>query len=205
MASSRTCPTNATPPSPLQALEFLRVVGKLKTLKRTGWVNNGVELPESVADHMYRMAMCSFLITDPALDRARLMKLAIVHDLAEALVGDIVPHDVRYTKEQKRVLEEEAIKSIARDLGHDSIGAEVVSLWLEYEDQSTPEARVVKDFDKFEMIVQADEYERAQPNQDLTDFFQSTEGAFQHPQVVAWDEELRRQRDTKLKRHKREG
>ena len=82
------------------------MVGKLKTLKRTGWVNNGVALPESVADHMYRMAMCSFLITDPVLDRARLMKLAVVHDLAEALVGDIVPHDVRYTKEQKRVLEE---------------------------------------------------------------------------------------------------
>jgi len=106
MASSSTSPINATPPSASQALEFLRVVGKLKTLKRTGWVNNGVALPESVADHMYRMAMCSFLITDPALDRARLMKLAVVHDLAEALVGDIVPHDVRYTKEQKRVLEE---------------------------------------------------------------------------------------------------
>lgn len=110
MASSSTpsAPStiNATPPSASQALEFLRVVGKLKTLKRTGWVNSGVALPESVADHMYRMAMCSFLITDPALDRARLMKLAVVHDLAEALVGDIVPHDVRYTKEQKRVLEE---------------------------------------------------------------------------------------------------
>jgi len=47
-----------------------------------------------------------------------------------------------------RPFQQEAIKSIARDLGHDSIGAEVVSLWLEYEDQSTPEARVVKDFDK---------------------------------------------------------
>lgn len=55
---------------------------------------------------MYRMAMCSFLITDASLDRARLMKLAVVHDLAEALVGDIVPHDTRYTKEQKRALEE---------------------------------------------------------------------------------------------------
>lgn len=55
---------------------------------------------------MYRMAMCSFLITDVTLDRARLMKLALVHDLAEALVGDIVPHDTRYTKEQKRALEE---------------------------------------------------------------------------------------------------
>lgn len=98
--------TNVSPPSASQALDFLRVVGKLKTLKRTGWVNNKVALPESVADHMYRMAMCSFLITDPALDRTRLMKLAVVHDLAEALVGDIVPHDERYTKELKRTLEE---------------------------------------------------------------------------------------------------
>lgn len=98
--------TNVSPPSASQALDFLRVVGKLKTLKRTGWVNNKIALPESVADHMYRMAMCSFLITDPALDRTRLMKLAVVHDLAEALVGDIVPHDERYTKELKRTLEE---------------------------------------------------------------------------------------------------
>lgn len=37
---------------------------------------------------------------------SRLMKLSIVHDLAESLVGDIVPHDTRYTKEQKRQLEE---------------------------------------------------------------------------------------------------
>lgn len=43
---------------------------------------------------------------------------------------------------------QEAIKSITRDLGHVGIGEEIVSLWLEYEDQSTPEARVVKDFDK---------------------------------------------------------
>ena len=46
------------------------------------------------------------------------------------------------------LLTQEAIKSITRDLGHEGIGAEIVSLWLEYEDQSTPEARVVKDFDK---------------------------------------------------------
>lgn len=101
-----TATSSTTPPGASQALEFLRVVGKLKTLKRTGWVNNGVALPESVADHMYRMAMCSFIITDPALDRSRLMKIAVVHDLAEALVGDIVPHDTRYTKEEKRHLEE---------------------------------------------------------------------------------------------------
>ena len=48
------------------------------------------------------------------------------------------------------------------------------------------------------MIVQADEYERAQPGKDLGDFFASTKGAFQHPQVAAWDAELRAQRDKRL-------
>ena len=83
------------------AIDFLRTVGRLKELKRTGWVNNNIEKPESVADHMYRMSMASFLITDPGIDKNRLMRIAIVHDLAESIVGDIVPHDRRYTKEDK--------------------------------------------------------------------------------------------------------
>lgn len=48
------------------------------------------------------------------------------------------------------------------------------------------------------MIVQADEYERAQPGKDLGDFFASTQGIFQHPQVAGWDEALRAQRDARL-------
>jgi putative hydrolases of HD superfamily len=48
------------------------------------------------------------------------------------------------------------------------------------------------------MIVQADEYERAQPGKDLEDFFASTQGIFKHPQVAAWDQALRAQRDARL-------
>lgn len=48
------------------------------------------------------------------------------------------------------------------------------------------------------MVVQADEYERAQPGQDLGDFFASTQGIFQHPQVAAWDAALRAQRAARL-------
>ncbi len=48
------------------------------------------------------------------------------------------------------------------------------------------------------MVVQADEYERAQPGKDLGDFFASTQGIFKHPQVVAWDEALRAQRGARL-------
>lgn len=68
--------TTATiePLRPSSALQFMRVVGQLKTLKRTGWVNHGVHLPESVADHMYRMSMIAMLLTDPRLDKDRLIK-----------------------------------------------------------------------------------------------------------------------------------
>ncbi|RHY95742.1 hypothetical protein DYB37_005520 [Aphanomyces astaci] len=63
------------------AVEFLRICGQLK----------------SVADHMYRMAMCTLLLDgDSSLDKTRCIKMAIVHDLAESFVGDITPHDGTY-------------------------------------------------------------------------------------------------------------
>lgn len=70
----------------------MSLVGKLKTTKRTGWVYRNVQSPESVSDHMYRMALFSFLLADQQddnnpLDKDRCIKLALVHDLAECIVG----------------------------------------------------------------------------------------------------------------------
>lgn len=39
---------------------------------------------------------------------------------------------------------------------------EIKQLWYEYEDCTSEEARVVKDLDKLEMIVQADDYEKGE-------------------------------------------
>ena len=89
--------------SPRSALKFFETIGKLKTLKRTGWVNNDIPLPESVADHMYRMSMICFMVTDPLINKDRLLKVCMMHDVAEAVVGDITPYD-GVTKEEKRKL-----------------------------------------------------------------------------------------------------
>ena len=64
-----------------------------------------IPLPESVADHMYRMSMLSMLMTDKAVNKDHLMKMCMVHDLAESIVGDITPH-CGISKEHKRKLEE---------------------------------------------------------------------------------------------------
>ncbi|GAB9471796.1 Hydrolase-hd superfamily protein [Globisporangium polare] len=188
----------ATGVKALNAVEFLRICGRLKRLKRTGWVNNKVELPESVADHMYRMGMCCMLIDDSntAVNRSKCIKMAIVHDLAESLVGDITPHD-GVAEEDKHRMEKDALEHICGVLGESQAATEIRELWSEYEAGSTEEAKIVKDFDKFEMILQADEYEQEQ-GKTLDDFFRSTQGKFRTPLVQSWVHELTTQRATRI-------
>ena len=179
--------------APGNALAFFEVVGKLKTLKRTGWVNHGIPQPESVADHMYRMSMLGFLITDAGVDKSALIKICLLHDLAEATVGDITPF-CGVSKEEKRRLEEAALRKMLDDLGHEELAEELMGYWMQYEESSSLTATVARELDKFEMIVQANEYELAHPEKRLDSFFASTEGYFHHPEVAAWDAELRKTR-----------
>ena len=70
----------------------------------------------------------------------------------------------------------------------------------EYENQETPEAKIVKDFDKFDMILQAFEYETEQDRLgSLEEFFKSTENVFKHPKIKSWVEELYKQRHDAVK------
>jgi len=129
-----------------------------QTTKRAGWVLSGIPAPESVSDHMYRMAMAAFAL--PPAVSAHAIKLALVHDLAEALVGDITPHDGVSGDEKER--RERAAMATVRDevlQGEGALGKHLVDLWEEYEAGETEAARLVKDVDKYEMIVQAYEYE----------------------------------------------
>eukprot|EP01023_Acetabularia_acetabulum_P000218 TRINITY_DN10094_c0_g2_i1.p1 TRINITY_DN10094_c0_g2~~TRINITY_DN10094_c0_g2_i1.p1 ORF type:complete len:138 (-),score=35.59 TRINITY_DN10094_c0_g2_i1:358-771(-) len=121
------------------------------------------------------------------------MKIAIVHDMAESIVGDFTPH-CNVTKEEKYLLEKKGIEDIQQILGVDSEGAiEVGELWNEYEKGETPAAKIVKDLDKLEMILQAHEYEKTQGAQ-LQEFFDSTQNAFKTEIGNQWAEEVRLRR-----------
>jgi putative hydrolases of HD superfamily len=175
-------------------LDFMLLVGRLKTTKRTGWVLRNVALPESIADHMYRMSLLALVISD-AGERDHAVKLALAHDLAEAIVGDLTPV-CGVSKEEKFRREESAMVDI-RDgcLRGNPAGAELYALWSEYEANETRAAILMKDIDKFEMIVSASEYETAQPSLDLSEFFESTRGKFRTPQIKSLVEELYRRRE----------
>ena len=143
-------------------IQYLRLVGLLKDLPRTGWVRKGVDTPETVSGHMYRMSLAALALAESeGLDAKRCVRMALVHDLAEAEVGDICPHDP-VSSEEKHRLERESmvgVRALLNDANLAGPGEEILELWDEYEAQETPEARFVKDLDKFDMILQAAEYE----------------------------------------------
>ncbi|KAF7722320.1 HD domain-containing protein 2 [Apophysomyces ossiformis] len=145
--------------NPTNVIRFLHTIESLKRTKRTGWVDNNVKQPESIADHMHRMGIMAMLVNDPNLQRDKCIKMAIVHDLAEAVVGDITPH-AGVSKQDKYSMEKNAMDEFGKLLGDTEMVKEIQGLWQEYEDGKTPEALFVKDLDKFEMIVQALEYEK---------------------------------------------
>ncbi|KAJ4962072.1 hypothetical protein NE237_021982 [Protea cynaroides] len=179
-------------------IDFLNICHRLKTTKRKGWVNHGIKGPESIADHMYRMALMALIAGDlPGVNRERCIKIAIVHDIAEAIVGDITPSD-GVPKEEKSRLEQAALNEMCEVLGGGSRAEEIKELWAEYENNSSIEANLIKDFDKVEMILQALEYE-TEHGKVLDEFFLSTAGKFQTEIGKKWAAEITKRRNSRLR------
>lgn len=121
--------------------------------------------------------------------------MALVHDLAEAQVGDIAPRE-GISKAEKHRLESEAMHNFVHDMLHNSPAAQrIESLWREYEDGQSPEAKFVKDLDRFELASQASEYERNHGAKDLQPFYDGSIPKIRHPQVQQWGQDLMAERE----------
>jgi putative hydrolase of HD superfamily len=172
-------------------IEFFLTISKLKQVARAGWVLRGLSNVESVADHSWRMAVMAMTLS-PSEHSAKRIKMALVHDLAELIVGDLTPED-NVPKAEKQRLEREAMVKICRAEGSGAAFEEILELWEEYEAGESEDAKFLKDIDKLEMILQADEYERNQ-GADLQEFFDSTEGKWMTQEIAALAEVLTKSR-----------
>ena len=140
----------------------------LKNLPRAGWVNAGVENPESVAAHSWGVSWLAAVLCPEGVERGVATTIAVIHDVAEVRVGDITPEDGVDAGEKSRV-EHEATAQILAALGGDE---SLLELWLDYERERTPEGRFVKACDKLDMALQASVYSENQ-NLDLSEFIDS--------------------------------
>lgn len=152
--------------------DFLKTAIKLKTVPRQGWINKlGIKDPESVADHCYSMAVMAMVFSDlKKFDTEKIIKMTLLHDLAEAITGDLTPDDA--TRSEKEKLENNAMKKILAALPN-SLRAKYEKIWIEYKQNSTKEAKLLHQIDKLEMALQANAYKKRFTKKQLAPFLDS--------------------------------
>jgi len=139
-------------------LDFLRATERLKVVRRSAYTSEGEA--ESVAEHSWRLCLMALVLGDefPNADLARLLAMCIVHDLGEAIGGDVpAPEQARRLAADpsatKSAKEREDLLTLLAPLP-DATRAMITSLWDEYEAAASVEARIAKALDKLETILQ---------------------------------------------------
>ncbi len=205
-------PALTTFPEPVPAsattspVPFFHLLARLKTTPREGWRRFDINHGESIADHMYRMSLLTMLAPPTLaarLDIPRCTKMALVHDMAESIVGDITPVD-NVSKPEKSRREETTMDYISQTLlgsVHGGIaGKELKDVWDEYEKSETLEAKFVHDIDKLELLLQMVEYERSLGGEvDLSEFAYVGRKIVL-PEVQEWCAQVLQERDDMWKK-----
>ncbi|MCO5198484.1 MAG: HD domain-containing protein [Anaerolineae bacterium] len=180
-------------------IAFLSYGIQLKQMPRTGWVQRGVPGAENVAAHSYGVVLTALTLAelvDEPLDLARLLALATLHDLPEALTSDIPSPVKRFFPQSieaslKTDLERGAMREI---VGEMPFGGAWMVLWEELHAAESAESRLTHDADKLDMFLQAYSYERQMGTRALAEFW-TVPFTFAFAATQAVYDELRRRRE----------
>lgn len=145
---------------------------------------------------MYRMGIICMLTNRDDINIGRCVQIALVHDMAEALVGDITPFDP-VSKEEKHRREYDSMVYMTNLIKpfNERAAKSLLELWEEYENISSPEARFVKDVDKFELMAQTLDFEDRDGCKIDLGQFMGVRKAVKTPEVADWADGLFDERD----------
>ena len=166
----------------MNLIKLLKIIGKLKSEKRRGWIQKGIQSEiESVADHTFRTAIITLFLEDYwkklGLNHERMLKMALIHDLPEALIGDITPRDNVSNKVEQEI---EAMKKLM-ELSDDFM--ELKDIWEDLSMNKSKESNIIWQIDKFEMALQAMDYDCKDDPEIYSEFFLSVENKLSEPKL----------------------
>jgi len=133
-------------------IDFLQQASALKDTLRTGRTASGRR--ESTADHSWRLCLMAMLLADEieGVDLVRLLQLCVVHDLAEAITGD-VPAPFQAAADGRKERERDALRLLCAPLPAD-LRQRIEALCAEYDAGRSPESLMAKGLDKIETMLQ---------------------------------------------------
>ena len=137
----------------LSLITFLQGLERLKNETRHAWTSSGRH--ESIAEHSWRLAMFAMALEPefPMVDMGRVVRILLVHDLGEAIDGDVSAKFEDASPAEKLRREEASLREVLGALDAPARG-EIVDLWEEYNRGESEEARMAKALDKLETIIQ---------------------------------------------------
>jgi len=152
---------------------------KLKEIPRSGWKQKlEIKNTESVASHTLLIIVLVFIFSEKygfsCKKKVKLIEMALIHDLAESITGDITPETMNNKRKNK--LENEAFGKIMCMLCTKSLKKRYLELWHDYQTKKSFESKCVHLLDKLEMVLQANYYLRNRKEltkENVGPFFQS--------------------------------
>jgi len=159
-------------------VDFFVAAAGLKSVPRQGWIDRlGVKNPESVADHSYMICLMSLVLSeDLDLDALKVVKMSLLHDLAESETGDLTP--AMASGQEKKDAEDAAMDGILKDLP-ERTRRNYQDVWNEFQDGVSDEARFVHEVDKLEMALQATIYSGDAGRESVEPFLESAKSSIQ--------------------------
>jgi len=198
-----------------ELINFFIEIGKLKKMKRMGWVINRVKEPEDIADHVFRMAIMAWFFAEKkgGLKIEKILKMALIHDLCEIYAGDTTPYDSILPKDKRKW--KKLMKTWPRFSGKEKIELafekhkkewsfllkltaklspklrkEVLDLWVDYEEGLTKEGRFLHQADRMENLLQALEYWKKQKTPPIRPWWIWAKEFFDDPLLLDFMREL---------------
>lgn len=167
----------------IMAEDFFKIAANLKNISRQGWIDKlSIDNPESVADHTFSMAIIGMVISDSEkLNSEKILKMILLHDLAESEIGDIVPEKMNVDEKQR--LENSVFEKIINILP-EPLTKKYTEIWKEYQENNSLESQIVHQIDKIEMALQAKVYQsQGYPKEKLETFLESARLTITHPKL----------------------
>jgi putative hydrolase of HD superfamily len=163
--------------------DFFKTTINLKKIYRQGWIDKlSITKPESVADHSYSMAIMGMIISDlENYNSEKIIKMILLHDLAESKIGDYTPDQIDL--EKKKEIENAAFLKILEDLPN-SLKSQYQNFWKEYQENISLESKIVHQLDKLEMVLQAKTYQdEGHSKEQLESFYESAKKDIVNPKL----------------------
>ncbi|MDL2269845.1 HD domain-containing protein [Desulfosarcina sp. OttesenSCG-928-A07] len=135
-----------------ECIAFVQRAENLKNTLRSAYTSTGRQ--ESTAEHTWRLCLLVMVFSQHLgeADLNKLLRLAVIHDLGEAVCGD-VPAICQSEKNDKSASERKGMCDLCAGLP-EATRSEFLALWDEYEAATTLEAKIIKSLDKLETIIQ---------------------------------------------------